>query len=104
MPAAAPGNAVRIRFVSDMLDVSDLLAQVKAPTLVLHCKDDATQPFAEGMFIAAGIPGARFVELEGRNHLILDCDPGCPNSARMSVASCARTPDQYYPGLWQENR
>ena len=74
----SPGNAVRMRFVSDTLDVSGLLAQVKAPTLVLHCKDDATQPFAEGMFIAAGIPGARFVELEGRNHLILDCDPGWP--------------------------
>ena len=45
---------------------------------MLHCKDDATQPFAEGMFIAAGIAGARFVELEGRNHLSLDCDPGWP--------------------------
>ena len=75
---ASPNNAVRMRFVSDTLDVSNLLAKVKAPTLVLHCKDDAVQPFAEGMFIAAGIPGARFVELEGRNHLILDCDPGWP--------------------------
>jgi pimeloyl-ACP methyl ester carboxylesterase len=51
---------------------------VKAPTLVLHCKDDAVQPFSEGMFIAAGIPGARFVALEGRNHLILETDPGWP--------------------------
>ncbi|WP_368904414.1 alpha/beta fold hydrolase [Taklimakanibacter lacteus] len=75
---ASPGNAVRMRFVSDTLDVSDLLARVKAPTLVLHCKDDAVQPFAEGMQIAAGIPGARFVALEGRNHLILESDPGWP--------------------------
>ncbi len=74
----SPNNAVRMRFVSDTLDVSNLLTKVKAPTLVLHCKDDAVQPFAEGMFIAAGIPGARFVALEGRNHLILDCDPGWP--------------------------
>lgn len=75
---ASPNNAVRMRFVSDTLDVSDLLARVKAPTLVLHCKDDAVQPFAEGMHIAAGIPGARFVALEGRNHLILESDPGWP--------------------------
>ena len=75
---ASPNNAVRMRFVSDTLDVSGLLAQVKAPTLVLHCKDDAVQPFAEGMYIAAGIPGARFVALEGRNHLILEGDPGWP--------------------------
>lgn len=74
----SPNNAVRMRFVSDTLDVSNLLAQVKAPTLVLHCKDDAVQPFSEGMFIAAGIPGARFVALEGRNHLILETDPGWP--------------------------
>ena len=74
----SPNNAVRMRFVSDTLDVSDLLAKVKAPTLVLHCKDDAVQPFSEGMFIAAGIPGARFVALEGRNHLILETDPGWP--------------------------
>jgi pimeloyl-ACP methyl ester carboxylesterase/DNA-binding winged helix-turn-helix (wHTH) protein len=73
---ASPQNAVRMRFVSDTLDVSGLLAQVKAPTLVLHCKDDAVQPFSEGMYIAAGIPGARFAGLEGRNHLILEGDPG----------------------------
>ena len=36
------------------------------PTLVLHCRDDAVQPFEEGRFLAAGIPGARFVGLEGR--------------------------------------
>lgn len=74
----SPNNAVRMRFVSDTLDVSDLLAKVKAPTLVLHCKDDAVQPFSEGMFIAAGIPGARFVALDGQNHLILETDPGWP--------------------------
>ncbi|MGE0007028.1 MAG: alpha/beta fold hydrolase [Parvibaculaceae bacterium] len=74
----SPNNAVRMRFVSDTLDVSGLLAEVRAPTLVLHCKDDAVQPFSEGMFIAAGIPGARFVALEGRNHLILENDPGWP--------------------------
>ncbi|QIG48482.1 alpha/beta fold hydrolase [Nordella sp. HKS 07] len=75
---ASPENAVRMRFVSDTLDVSSLLSQVKAPTLVLHCKGDAVQPLSEGMYIAARIPGARFVALEGRNHLILETDPGWP--------------------------
>ncbi len=44
--------------------------------MVLHCHDDAIQPFDEGRFLAAKIPGARFVGLEGRNHLILEGDPG----------------------------
>jgi hypothetical protein len=32
------------------------------------------QPFEEGRQVAAGIPGARFVALEGRNHMILESD------------------------------
>ena len=74
----SPENAVRIRLVSDYMNIVDLLPQVQAPTLVLHCRDDAIQPIEEGRFIAAHIPGARFVGLEGRNHLILENDPGWP--------------------------
>ncbi len=71
----SPENAARIRHVVDTIDVSKLLAKVKVPTLVLHCRDDAVQPFDEGRRIAAGIPGARFVALEGRNHLVLEHEP-----------------------------
>jgi pimeloyl-ACP methyl ester carboxylesterase len=70
----SPKNAVRIRQVSDELDVTDLLPKVKVPTLVLHCREDAVQPFEEGRRLAAGIQGAQFVPLEGRNHLILESD------------------------------
>ena len=69
-------NAIRIKMVSENIDVGDLLPRVRAPTLVLHCRDDAVQPFEEGRRLAAGIPGARFVALEGRNHLMLENDPG----------------------------
>jgi DNA-binding winged helix-turn-helix (wHTH) protein/pimeloyl-ACP methyl ester carboxylesterase len=72
----SPENAVRLRFAIDDIDVTDLLPRIKAPTLVLHCRNDAVQPFEEGRRIAAGIFGARFVALEGRNHLILKGDPG----------------------------
>jgi serine/threonine protein kinase len=54
------------------IDVEDLLPQVRVPTLVLHCKDEAGVPFEEGRLLAASIPGARFVPLEGRNHLLLE--------------------------------
>ncbi len=72
---ASPENAVRIREAMNSIDVTDLLAHVSVPTLVLHCRDDAMAPFEEGRLMAAGIPGSRFVELEGRNHIILDGDP-----------------------------
>jgi pimeloyl-ACP methyl ester carboxylesterase/DNA-binding winged helix-turn-helix (wHTH) protein len=72
----SPDNAARLRQAVDVIDVTDLLQRVTSPTLVLHCRDDAVQPFEEGRRLAAGIPGARFVALEGRNHSILQGDPG----------------------------
>jgi pimeloyl-ACP methyl ester carboxylesterase/DNA-binding winged helix-turn-helix (wHTH) protein len=72
---ASPENAVRLRRAVDEIDVTELLPRVRAPTLVLHCRNDAMQPFEEGRRLAAGIPGARFVALEGRNHLVLESDP-----------------------------
>jgi pimeloyl-ACP methyl ester carboxylesterase/DNA-binding winged helix-turn-helix (wHTH) protein len=71
----SPQNAARIRDASDDIDVSALLPRVRVPTLVLHCRDDAVQPFEEGRRLAAGIAGSRFVPLEGRNHLILENEP-----------------------------
>ena len=72
----SPENAARLRQASDEVDVTHLLPQVRAPTLVLHCRNDAVQSFEEGRILAAGIPGARFVALEGNNHIILETDPG----------------------------
>jgi pimeloyl-ACP methyl ester carboxylesterase/DNA-binding winged helix-turn-helix (wHTH) protein len=71
----SPKNAVRIMAATGDIDVSDLLPRVHVPTLVLHCRDDAVHPFDQGRQLAAGIPGARFVALEGRNHLLLENEP-----------------------------
>jgi pimeloyl-ACP methyl ester carboxylesterase len=51
------------------------LAQVRAPTLVIHARGDAQVPFDVGRQLAAGIPGARFVALQGNNHILLEQDP-----------------------------
>jgi class 3 adenylate cyclase/pimeloyl-ACP methyl ester carboxylesterase len=56
------------------LDVSELLAKVTVPTLVMHKRDDQVQPFEAGRELAAGIPGARFVALQGQNHIPLEQD------------------------------
>jgi pimeloyl-ACP methyl ester carboxylesterase len=73
--STSPANAVRLQRAIGELDVRALLPQVAAPTLVLHVRDDAMVPFATGR-LAAEIPGARFVPLPGRNHLLLEHDPG----------------------------
>jgi pimeloyl-ACP methyl ester carboxylesterase len=74
----SPENAVRLRQAMDKVEVSDLLGHVSVPTLVLHCRDEAMVPFEEGRPMARMIPGARFIALEGRNHLILADEPAWP--------------------------
>jgi pimeloyl-ACP methyl ester carboxylesterase/DNA-binding SARP family transcriptional activator len=71
-------NAARLMSAFGMIDVSDQLAMVQTPTIVLHVRQDARVGFARGREMAAGIPGARFVPLEGRNHLILEQEPAWP--------------------------
>ena len=57
------------------VDVRELLSQVRVPTLVLHGRDDQIVPFAEGVRLARGIPGAEFVQLDSRNHVLLEHEP-----------------------------
>jgi pimeloyl-ACP methyl ester carboxylesterase len=76
--SCSPADAVRFLVANGDTDVTSLLAQVKAPTLVMHARHDARVPFEGGRRMAAGIPGARFVPLEGRNHMILESEPAFP--------------------------
>ena len=69
------GTAVRFREALDAIDVAPLLPRVQVPTLVLHSRGDSVVPFEEGRLIAAGVPGAHFVELDSDNHVILDGEP-----------------------------
>jgi pimeloyl-ACP methyl ester carboxylesterase len=41
----------------------------------MHVRDDQMVPFEAGRQLAAGIPGARFIALPGRNHLFLEHEP-----------------------------
>ena len=73
--SASPADAVRNLLANGETDVSSLLSQVRVPTLVMHSRHDGRVPFESGRRLAAGIPGARFVPLESRNHLILESEP-----------------------------
>lgn len=71
---ARPADAARILRFAMTTDVSDELANVRAPTLVLHRRGDAIMPIAGGRAVAAGIPGATFVELPGTDSLAFSED------------------------------
>ena len=74
----SPENAARLFECSGNFDISELLGQISVPTLVLHCRDDGIAPFEHGRRMAAMIPNARFVALDGQNHLILEDEPAWP--------------------------
>jgi pimeloyl-ACP methyl ester carboxylesterase len=57
------------------VDISALLEQVRVPALVLHARNDAAVPFAQGKALAAGIPGARLIDLNSANHILLGDEP-----------------------------
>ena len=66
-----PDNAAAILSALGDLDVRDDLARIHVPTLVVHARGDAVVPMSDGIELAAGITGARFVPLESDNHLLL---------------------------------
>lgn len=73
--AASPANAYRIHKLVGDIDIRHMLPQIDVPTLVLHGRDDQVVPFEEGRILASEIPGARFVPLESRNHVLLESEP-----------------------------
>jgi pimeloyl-ACP methyl ester carboxylesterase/class 3 adenylate cyclase len=73
--STSPETAFRLIKGSAQIDVSELAKKVKAPTLVLHARQDALVNFMEGRLLAELIPGARFVLLEGKNHILMENEP-----------------------------
>ncbi|MDP1837529.1 MAG: family 3 adenylate cyclase, partial [Reyranella sp.] len=73
--SASGETAARVLKMLAHVDVSAELAQVRAPTLVLHSRDDAWIPAERSREIARGIPGARFQEIAGANHVVLPQGP-----------------------------
>ncbi len=67
--SASPGTAVALGRLERDTDVRDVLPSIHAPTLVMHRRDDKVYSVAEGRYLAEHIAGARFVELDGVDHL-----------------------------------
>ena len=73
--SASAENAAALLSAMPDTDVRQLLPQVKTPTLVIHLRGDAVVPFEMGRELAAAIPGARFLPLDGNNHFPLPNEP-----------------------------
>jgi serine/threonine protein kinase len=73
--STSPENAARILTLIDEISIRPLLPLVSVPTLVFHADRDRVIPAEEGRILAAEIPGARFVPLSTRNHILLAQEP-----------------------------
>ena len=65
--AASPGTVALMMPLLTEMDVRAVLPTIRVPTLVLQHTDDPFIPPAMGKYVADHIPGAKYVELPGRN-------------------------------------
>lgn len=75
LASATPENAVALRIAIDRFDVREHLSSIRAPTLILHCEEDAVHPVSQSRLVASKIPGAELKVLPGRNHVPLPHTP-----------------------------
>ena len=66
---ASPGAAVALTKMNAEIDVRNVLPSIRVPSLVIHRTDDQCLKVEEGRFVAERIPGAKFVEFPGHDHL-----------------------------------
>jgi pimeloyl-ACP methyl ester carboxylesterase/DNA-binding CsgD family transcriptional regulator len=76
--SATPATACSLWNSFNRFDVRAEAPKVTAPTLVFHVRGDAMVPFEAGRRLAAAIPNARFVPLEGNNHILRADEPAWP--------------------------
>jgi pimeloyl-ACP methyl ester carboxylesterase len=68
--SASPGAAAVLMRTNSFVDMRNVLPTIRVPTLVLHRTGDHDVKVDEGRYLAARIPGAKFVELPGADHWI----------------------------------
>ena len=75
--SATPRDAQALARMNTEIDIRSILPSILVPTLVMHRTGDRDVNVEEGRFMAEHIPGAKFVELAGEDHLVFagDQDP-----------------------------
>ena len=70
--AASPGSVLSMMRSDYEIDVRHLLPAIRVPTLVLHRAGDELVPVRAGRYLVEHIPAARYAEIAGTDHLVLD--------------------------------
>lgn len=67
--AMSPGTARKLFTMMTQIDVRHVLPAIRVPTLVLHRRDDQPVRVGNARYLAEHIAEARYVELDGADHL-----------------------------------
>lgn len=67
--AVSPGAVKGIEKLIAEMDVRSILPTIRVPTLVLHRTADRWLKVEEARYLATHIPGAKLIELQGRDHI-----------------------------------
>lgn len=66
---ASPAAAIALMRMNSQIDITDIVSTIRVPTLVIHRTNDVTINVEGGRFLAEHIPGARYVEVPGTDHI-----------------------------------
>ena len=66
----SPGSRIALSRMNEEIDIRHILSSIRVPTLVLHRMGDRLISLQDGRYMAEHIPGAKFVELPGQDHIL----------------------------------
>ena len=73
----SPSAAVHLTRMNSEIDIRPILSTIRVPTLILHRAGDARVNPEAARYLAQHIPGAKYVEVPGQDHLLWCGDVNC---------------------------
>jgi pimeloyl-ACP methyl ester carboxylesterase/DNA-binding CsgD family transcriptional regulator len=89
----SPEIAADLLVARGRVDVARFLDQIAVPTIVIHARDDQVVPFSAGRAVATRIRGAQFVELDSRNHVLLEDEPAWERFKQVVLEFTGQAPE-----------
>jgi class 3 adenylate cyclase len=88
--AASPGAVAALMRMNAEIDIRHILPTIRVPTLIVHRAGDTLVAVGQGRYLAEHIPGAKYVELAGADHLPIAGDSDAINDAIEEFLTGAR--------------
>lgn len=97
-----PEIAAHLMLARSEVDVRELLGRIQVPTLVIHALDDNVTPISASRELAAGIQNAEFLQLESRNHVLLEHEPAWARFKQAVLEFTGRKPESHREDVFAE--